>query len=178
MTQELIGQILGFVATAIIASCYQANTKKGLLMIQSVGIVFLCASYLLLGATSGFVLNIICLIRNLTFYFLKEKTPPHYVATAILMIAMCVAGVFSWESLISLLLIVALVANTFFISLGKPQILRYSIVVTSTLCLIYNVAVFSMGGTLNEAITIFSAIVGSIRFLRAKRAEPVQKSEV
>ena len=130
---------------------------------------------MLLGATSGFVLNVICLIRNLTCYFLKEKTPPYYVATAILMVAMCVAGIFSWESMISLLLIIALVANTFFISLGKPQILRYSIVVTSTLCLIYNLAVSAMGGALNEVITIFSAIVGIIRYLRAKRAGKPQE---
>ena len=55
MTMEAWGQIVGIVATLIITSAYQANTKKGLLMIQSPGIAVLCVSYLLLGATSVFV---------------------------------------------------------------------------------------------------------------------------
>ena len=85
------------------------------------------------------------------------------------MVIMGVMGILSWEGYISLILIAALVANTFFIALGKPQILRYSIIVTSTLCLIYNIVVFSVGGILLEAISVVSAIVGSIRYLIANR---------
>lgn len=162
---ELLGQILGIVATLIITSAYQANTKKGLLMIQTPGIAVLCISYLLLGASSGFALNVVCVLRNLGCYFVKEKTKPYYAMTAALMVIMGVMGILSWEGPVSLILIAALVANTFFIALGKPQILRYSIIVTSTLCLIYNIVVFSVGGILLEAISVVSAIVGSIRFL-------------
>ena len=165
MSKELWGQILGIVATLIITSAYQANTKKGMLMIQTPGIVVLCVSYLLLEASSGFALNVVCVLRNLGCFFVKEKTKPYYAMTGVLMIAMGVMGVLSWESYISLILIVALVANTFFIALGNPQILRYSIVITSTMCLIYNIVVFSVGGILLEAISVVSAIVGSIRFL-------------
>ena len=49
MTMEAWGQIVGIVATLIITSAYQANTKKGLLMIQSPGIAVLCVSYWLLA---------------------------------------------------------------------------------------------------------------------------------
>ena len=168
MTMEHWGQILGLVAALIISLSYQANTKTRLLLVQSTGIVFLCASYLLLGAYTGFALNLVCLTRNLCFCFTPEKSKLYYAETAILMIAMGVMGVFSWQGPISLLMIVALVANTFFHSLGKPQILRYSIVVTSTLVLIYNIAVFSIGGILTEAISIISAIVGIVLFLLGK----------
>lgn len=171
MTKELWGQVLGIVATLIITSAYQANTKKKLLAIQTPGIALLCVSYLLLDASSGFALNVLCVLRNLGCFFVKEKTKPYYAMTAVLMVAMGVMGSLSWEGYISLILIVALVANTFFIALGKPQILRYSIIVTSTLCLIYNVVVFSVGGILLEAISVLSAIVGSIRFLAGKRKE-------
>ena len=169
MSKELWGQILGIVATLIITSAYQANTKKGLLMIQTPGIAVLCVSYLLLGASSGFALNVVCVLRNLGCFFVKEKTKLYYVMTGVLMVAMGVMGFLSWESYISLILIVALVANTFFIALGKPQILRYSIVITSTMCLIYNIVVFSVGGILLEAISVVSAIVGSVRYLIANR---------
>ena len=173
MSKELWGQILGIVATLIITSAYQANTKKGLLMIQTPGIAVLCVSYLLLGASSGFALNLVCVLRNLGCFFVKEKTKLYYAMTGVLMVAMGVMGFLSWESYISLILIVALVANTFFIALGKPQILRYSIVITSTMCLIYNVVVFSVGGILLEAISVVSAIVGSIRYLIANRKKAI-----
>ena len=173
MSQELWGQILGIVATLIITSAYQANTKKGLLMIQTPGIAVLCVSYLLLGASSGFALNVVCVLRNLGCFFVKEKTKLYYAMTGVLMVAMGVMGFLSWESYISLILIVALVANTFFIALGKPQILRYSIVITSTMCLIYNIVVFSVGGILLEAISVVSAIVGSVRYLIANRKKAI-----
>ena len=173
---ELLGQILGIVATLIITSAYQANTKKGLLMIQTPGIAVLCISYLLLGASSGFALNVVCVLRNLGCYFVKEKTKPYYAMTGALMVIMGVMGILSWEGPVSLILIAALVANTFFIALGKPQILRYSIIVTSTLCLIYNIVVFSVGGILLEAISVVSAIVGSIRFLSAAKKEKKTKN--
>ena len=173
MSKELWGQILGIVATLIITSAYQANTKKGLLMIQTPGIAVLCVSYLLLGASSGFALNVVCVLRNLGCFFVKEKTKLYYAMTGVLMVAMGVMGFLSWESYISLILIVALVANTFFIALGKPQILRYSIVITSTMCLIYNIVVFSVGGILLEAISVVSAIVGSVRYLITNRKKAI-----
>ena len=173
MNKELWGQIFGIVAMLIIASSYQANTKKRLLMVQTPGIVVLCLSYFLLGAAAGFALNIVCILRNIACYFVKEKTKLYYAMTVVLMVVMGVMGVLSWEGYVSLLMIVALVANTFFIALGKPQILRYSIIVTSTLCLLYNVfiPIPSLGGILLESFSVASSIIGSIRFLVAKKKQ-------
>ncbi|MBR6726790.1 MAG: YgjV family protein [Clostridia bacterium] len=173
MTQELWGQILGFVATAVITSAYQANTKKGMLMIQTPGVVVLCVSYLLLGAISGFALNIACVLRNVCCIFVKEKSKGYYIMTGVLMCAIGALGVLSWEGYLSLILIVALVANTFFVALGKPQILRYSLVVTSSMCLAYNAClpIPSFGGILLEAITVASAIVGIVRFWRNRKKQ-------
>ena len=173
MTSELWGQIVGIAATIVITSAYQANTKRGMLMIQTPGVVLLCVSYLLLGAISGFALNIVCVLRNVCCMFIKERTKAYYVMTGVLMCALGAMGILSWDGYLSLLLIVCLVANTFFVALGIPQILRYSLVVTSTLCLIYNIAIPipSIGGILLESITVVSAIVGILRFWRSKKRE-------
>ena len=161
---EIYGQIIGIIATAITALSYQANTKKRLLLIQSVAIVFTCISYLLLGASSGFALNIVCFVRNVCFYYQKEGQRPIYVSTSIVVLVMAILGAFSWQGAISLLIIAALILNTFFLSLGKPQILRYSILLTSTMVLIYNIYVFSIGGMINESMAICSSLIGIIRF--------------
>ena len=163
---EILGQIIGILATVITALSYQMNTKKSLLLTQSLATACTCISYLFLGASSGFALNIVCLVRNGCFYYLKEGQKPIYISTAILATAMVVLGAFSWQGPISLLMIIALAVNTVFLSLGKPQILRYSILLTSSMILIYNIYVFTIGGMLNESIAIFSSLIGIIRFRR------------
>ena len=167
---EILGQIIGILATVNTALSYQMNTKKSLLLTQSLATACTCISYLFLGASSGFALNIVCLVRNGCFYYLKEGQKPIYISTAILATAMVVLGAFSWQGPISLLMIIALAVNTVFLSLGKPQILRYSILLTSSMILIYNIYVFTIGGMLNESIAIFSSLIGIIRFRRGRES--------
>jgi len=168
MPQIIIGQILGFAATAATILSYQANTQKKLMLGQCLATVFTCISYLLLGADSGFVLNIVCLVRNVSFAVLKPGSLPIRIATPILSLSMILFGIFSWQGPISLLIMLGLAINTVFLSLGKPQVLRYSILLTCTMVLIYNVAVFSLGGILNEAFAIVSSVIGILRFRKKK----------
>ncbi len=174
MPQQIIGQALGIIGTILTFVSYQAKTKRSLLIIQSSATLCICISYLLLGATAGFALTVVSLVRNAIFYMQKEKTRAAYVSAGILALVMTVVGFFSWEGWYSLILIVALAANTIFISLGDNQLLRKSILVTSTMVLIYNVFVFSIGGITNEAVAIVSSIVGIIRFRKTKKARKVQ----
>ena len=86
------------------------------------------------------------------------------VAAPILSLAMIVFGIFSWQGPVSLLIMLGLAINTIFLSLGKPQVLRYSILLTCSMILIYNVAVFSLGGILNEGFAIVSSVIGILRY--------------
>ena len=103
------------------------------------------------------------------FYFQKKGTPFSYVSTTLLVIAMIVLGALSWQGAVSLLIIVALATNTMFMSIGEPQLLRKSILFTSTLVLIYNCLVFSIGGIANEAVSIVSSVIGIFRFYKYQR---------
>jgi len=122
-----------------------------------------------LGASTGFALNIVCIVRNILFYFLDLRSRLYYPGVIILTLAMIFVGALSWQGYISLLMITALAANTVILSLGNPQLLRKSILVTSTLVIIYNIVVFSIGGILSESIAIFSSVIGIIRFQNQKQ---------
>lgn len=165
---EPIGQILGLLATAITVASYQANEKKKLLIIQSAATLATCLGYLFIGAGAGFALNIVCLVRNGAFYFIKKESKLYRAAAILLSVLMVGVGLLSWEGPISLLIIVALALNTLFMAFGTPQILRYSVLFTSSLLLIYNVYVFTVGGILNEGLSIVSSLIGIFRF--AKRS--------
>lgn len=169
--QMIIGQALGIISTIIGVCSFQVNTKRKLLFLQSVATICTCLSYLFLGAQTGFAMNIVCLARNGVFYFQKNGTKASYILTGVFMAAMAAIGVMSWQDPFSLLLIIALVANTFFMCLGNPQMLRYSILVTSTLVLIYNIHFFAIGGIAYESLAIVSSIIGIIRFRKEKTAK-------
>ena len=80
-------------------------------------------------------------------------------------------GILSWQGPISILMIVALAINTVCMSFGIPQLLRKSILLTSTLVLIYACSVFSIGSILNESLAIISSIIGIVRFRKEKAVE-------
>lgn len=171
MNNLIIGQILGIIATILTFVSYQSNTKKNLLIIQSTAIIFTCMSFLFLNALTGFALNIVCLLRNTVFYFQSEKSKFHVPTVCFLTVLMIGVGALSWQGYLSLIPILALAANTVFMSLGKPQILRGSVVVTSSMMIAYNVLVFSLGGIASESISIVSSVIGLLRFKNANQGK-------
>ena len=169
-TQQIIGQALGILATVITGISYQMNTKRSLLLVQTAATACTCLAYLFLGAASGFALNMVCIIRNVVFYFQKGSGKHHMLSASLLAAVMVVLGALSWQGPVSLLIIAALAANTIFLSFGDPQLLRKSILATSSLVLLYNIFVFSLGGIANEALAIGSSVVGIFRYRKAKTA--------
>lgn len=170
LIKEIIGQALGIIATIITFASYQMNTKKTLLIAATLATLSTCLSYFFLDASSGFVLNIVCLIRNVMFYFQDEKSMFNRISAYVLAAVMIVLGAFSWQGPVSLLIIIALAVNTVCMSYGNPQLLRKSILFTSTSVLLYNVFVFSIGGIANEAVSIVSSVIGIIRFRKDRKA--------
>lgn len=170
MPQLIIGQILGIVAPIVTFISYQVNSKNKLLILQTVATVTICISYLLLGGNSGFALNIVCIIRNLTFFFLDPKSKANRIAAVILALAMGGMGMLSWEGPVSVLMVVALMANTIFMSFGDPQLLRKSVIGTSSLILTYNIFMAhpTIGGIMNESIAIVASIIGVLIYRKKK----------
>lgn len=164
----IIGQIFGVLATCLTFLSYQANTKKRLLIVQSIGTLCTAVSYLFLGATSGLVLNIICIVRNVIFYFQREGSRSTLISGCTFALIMIGFGAYFWQGWVSLLIMVALAANTVFLSFGRPQLLRKSILATSAIMIVYNVFVISIGGIINEALAITSSVIGIVRFCKAK----------
>lgn len=163
----VLGQIASIIAVIFSFLSYQAKTPKKLLFLHTSSIVALLIGYFLIGATSGGVLNVICLLRNIVYYNRSKKPFSHPCVPYVFAALLAIFGAFSWQGPISLCIIIALMINTVALSLGDNQKLRKSILLTSTLVLIYNIFVFSIGGILNESVVLASAIIGLVRFRKA-----------
>lgn len=156
----LLGQIFGWAAALLTFLSYQCKEHKKLIIVQTASSVSICISYFMLGAYSGNILNIVCIVRNLLIY---NKFTSRVWACAFAGI-MGLVGFLSWQGPLSLVIIAGLVINTLFLFSSNVQNLRKSILLTSTLVLLYNVYYNVWGGVINEAIAIISAIIGLIRY--------------
>lgn len=170
----IIGQILGIIAVILTFVSYQAKTDKQILIILSTATVFLVMHYCLIGATSGLALNIVCLLRNFAYFFKDKKVLSSPAVPYIFAAITVIYGIITWQAYYSIFIIIGLAVNTVALS-RDPQTLRKSILLTSTLVLIYNIFVFSIGGIINEIVAIFSAVIGLIRFYRADKTAPANK---
>ena len=160
----IIGQIMGWMAALFTFLSYQCKSHKKLIIVQCLSSFSICISYLFLGAWSGMILNVVCLIRNFIIYRKDLKIFSYSFWPYALAALMGVTGALSWQGPMSLLILVALVVNTLFLYFPNVQNLRKSIVVTSTMVLIYNAYFAVWGGVVNEMIAIISALIGIIRF--------------
>lgn len=164
----IFGQILGIFGSALTVLSYQCKTPRMLLLLQTVSTALFVCNYWLIGASSGVLLNIVCIGRNLIYYNKDKKIFSYPFYPYLLAVILVVCCAFSWQGPVSLLITAALAVNTVFLSFGRQNLLRISIVFTCSLILLYNVFVFSPGGILNESFAIASSVVGLWRYRKEK----------
>lgn len=170
-TIEIIGQIIGLFGVAVLFLAYQMKARKMLLLLQMLGVALFATQYFMINALSGAVLNTVCLIRTIFFYFAEDKIKNEkskIFSSIFFAVLICIFGAFSWEGWYSILMLLCLAINSFCTGVCSPQNFRKSLLLTCVLALIYNVIVFSIAGMLNESISIVSAIIGIISFKKEK----------
>lgn len=164
----IVGQMLGWLAALLTFLSYQCKEKKTLLALQIMACLSICISYCFLGARSGMLLNIICILRNYIIYKKDTKLFSHACWPYLLAALMGIVGALSWQGPMSLLIVAALIANTLCLYFPRVQDLRKSIIVTSSMILIYDAYYTVWGGVANEAIAVVSSIIGLFRYRKTK----------
>ncbi len=172
----LIGHILGFIAVGLFFYSYQVNEKRKLMTIQTVATALSCVQYLLIGAYSGFALNVVCIIRNFIFYFRDKNQRTDLTSTVLISLCIAAASILSWEGIHSLLITLGLVVNTMCMGMCNAKSFRKTILISSSLILVYNAFAFSYSGILSESISLISVIIGIIRYRSAQQPHRKKKA--
>ena len=170
---RLLGHALGFISVALFFYSYQRTQKSKIMVIQTVATALGCIQYLLIGASSGFALNVVCIIRNFAFYYREKNNKTGLVTPVAFAVAMAVVSCFSWEGIHSLLITFGLVVNTVCMGICNAKDFRKTILISSTLILVYNIFAFSYSGILSESISLISVVLGIIRY-RNIQPQPVK----
>jgi len=167
-TVNIIGQGVGIIAFIVMFGAYQMNTSKKLLFVQTVAIACFCVHYLLIGEIPGFALNVVCIVRNVIFYHKDKKFFAWKLWPYVLAVVMLGLGILTWDKWYSVLLIIGLTVNTVCMSLPTSQGIRKSLLVTCPPVLVYNICALSIGGIINESLSIISSVIGIVRYAKSE----------
>lgn len=196
-----IGQAFSILAVIISFVSYQMKTSRGILVALTLATLMSCIAYAVLGRDGGLWLNVVCIIRNICYYFKDKRFLSSKAVPVVLAVVMGVMGALSWEAYYSVFFVVGLVLNTLAMGYFGPQNLRKSILLTSSLILIYNIGpilvpiftgtIFSgtpdvveqigkisVGGVINESVSIASSVIGLIRYRKTVDGETGIKQQV
>lgn len=159
-----IGQGLSFVAVILGFISFQMKSAKGLLLMQIFVATVFSVHYFLIGAMPAAVMNVVGIIRTAVFYFKDKKFYNPKVYPLLFAIIMLGFGIYSWVGWYSIFVVAGLVIHTMCLPMKNPQHIRWSILVTSPMVLIYDIFELSVGGIIYESMVIISSIIGIVRF--------------
>ena len=165
MTPATLGQIISIAGMILTVLSFQLKTRKQILLFQTLGSSLWLVSYLLLGTWAGVYINGIFLIRNVIFYFRKDKKWAQSIAWLPIMVVACIiAGSLGYKTPWDLLPVAGAVIGTFSMYMSNENMLRILKLGESPCWLIYNSSIPSIGGIICEVCSLTSLIVGLIRY--------------
>lgn len=167
----VIGNIISFIAVTLTFISYQANSRKKVLCILCISACVSAISFLILEAWTGFAMNIVAFLRNIT-YCNKDKKffSGKYIPFIFAGIMICL-GIATWTRWYCILSVTGLVINTLALGFGSAQLIRKSILVTSPMVLLYDLLAGNIVEAVKELIAIISSVIGIIRYRKESKDE-------
>ncbi len=165
----IVAQIIGLLAVVLFFSSYQLKTRVGIIAMNFTARILYTVQYLLLGAISGAVLDIIgslsCIIAD------RRESPfvKRHMRLLFLLVngAMIFAGVFiavQNRSLADLLPLVGVLLQTGALWLKNERAIRIVSLVGAPFWLSYNLISRAYGSAVGDALTISSILVALFKY--------------
>lgn len=159
----IMSQICVILAALSLGFSYLTKDKKNIMILVTMTSVFYGIEYLLLGAFSGTVTNIVSIIRNIWFYEdLKRNKKSSVMSFVVLSLLLVLCGIVFYDNIFSIIPIIATLAFTYSVWQDSNKVYRYLAVPTSIMWIVYNVICGSILGTLAESSMIVFEIIGII----------------
>lgn len=170
---EIIAQIIGIMAMLFNILSYQGKKQSTVICLQLIGGLLFALNFFMLGATIGAILNVVAVLRAIIFLF-KDKLKAEkllwflgfiavYIAVYVLNFTVLGKEPTAFNLLIELLPVIGMIALNVGFRLKKASSIRKCGLVSSPAWLIYNIAVWSLGAIICEAVTLVSIFIGILR---------------
>lgn len=166
----IIGNILGFTGSILMVGIGFMHKREYILIGQNVQFIIMGIGNLVLGGISGFIANIVSVIRNVFFlkYDMTKGWKIFFVALQVVVsLAFLYFGSFRWAELLP---IISAVTYTSFLDTEKPSTLKIVLTVCQVMWLVYDICLMNYAAAVFDVLTIGANIVGLMRAKRFERA--------
>lgn len=166
--RDILIQAVGFLGTVLFFLSYQFKDNKALFRMQFFSYLCYTVHLIALGAVTGGISYLINLLRSFCLGsekgFLRSKK-----MCALLCAAQLLTLLTTWSGPLSILPVAANIASTLGGYTHDAKKIRLSgMLINSPLWILYDIAVGSWAGVLDEAVSELSMIISLFRFMENK----------
>lgn len=159
----IIAQILGAIGYSLLAFSFFKKRKREILFIQILAYIGFTTHYILLGALTGTVCNVLGFIALILIYFLSNDYKKKKILVLILLPLLVTMSFFSYENIYSIFPVVAcLLTFNSFLSKSEDKI-RFIGIISALCWLVYAIIHVSYSAIIFEVITVVTVSIAYIK---------------
>lgn len=167
----IVAQIIGLGAVALYLLSFQLKRRSGMVAVTCASNCLYVLQYLLLGAFSGAVLDILSTVSS--FVATKKNEPKCYAKWIFLGLMFVILGsgcalAIAQNSNLELLALAGALLQTGGLWFEKEQTIRKFALAGAPFWLVYNFLSMAYGAAVGTILTMASAIVGLLRYRQAQ----------
>lgn len=143
----------------------QLKEKKNILLTQSIGSFFYMISYILVGAASGYLTDLVQITKGLSFYhYEKDNRNIPLWLVFLLTGVLIIIGVITYNGIYSLCPLIINLAYIISAYFKNPKYIRLTILVCAIIWCYYNYTVGTYVIILGNILEIVSAVTSLIKY--------------
>ena len=160
----ILSQVFSILCFVCFGITFFSKDQKKIRFLGILMNVFQGISYVFLGATSGWAMLLIAIVRNIVFFKLdkQEYNKSYKLLLVGLLIVISITGILTYENIFSLLPVFAIVLYSIGVWQKKPKVYKLLAIPNCVLWVIYNLSVASLVASIDEAVMLILAIIGFI----------------
>ena len=164
-TTLIISNLVGLIALSFWVGSIQAKRKRKIMITQLIANVFYAAQYILIGAVSTGIMNIISCVRYYVYNKNEEKGKENSIALLFLFVAIIILiAVLTVRRYIDLIPIVISIWYTYITWQKNTKLLRYGFIGAAVVWMYYNLQVQAYAPFIGNILEIISGTIAIARF--------------
>ena len=161
----VIGNIFAFVGAVVMVSIGLIKTKKNILLAQCVQCLIMGIGNLILGGVTGFLSNMVSIVRNLLSIRTKMTVPLKLLFIAI---QLAMAGFFNNLGIIGWLPVVAACLFTWYLDSDSEILLKVIIILSEIMWSIFDFTIHNYVALVMDLLTVVTNTIGIVMLKQGK----------
>lgn len=160
----LLSQIFVILAIIILAITYFLKDKTKILILCLIYCIFYGVHYLLLGAITGAMMNLVSLIRNYWFFRnSKNNKKNSKLVLIILLLISIIFGIITYKDMFSIISIIASLISTYSIWQDDVKLYKILAIPVSICFTVYAIHINSLVAIITELFLLITEVIAIIK---------------